>query len=162
MTEIMENEINGVIAQCVFQRPNDTSQYALGNVVSLSTTSATNLSWSVGTSSIMINHAGYINSDAAIPAGQSGLKLHLYNSAPTAIADNASYNLVVADYNKYIGYIQFDTPTDFGNTNASQNTNVGIVCKSQAGVLYGMLVTDTAFTASALTTISITLRGMQV
>jgi hypothetical protein len=86
----------------------------------------------------------------------------LYNAAPTAIVDNAAFNLPVADTSKYIGYIQFDIPIDVGDVNITQNTNANIVCKSSTGVLYGTLVTDTAYTPSSASTATLVLRGAQL
>ena len=160
--QIMENEIAGIIARCQFDRPADVVPYAINDVVSSSTLSGVNMTFSIGTASVLLMGATFVNSEASVPAGQSGFKLHLYNAAPTAIVDNAAFNLIAADRAKYIGYMQFDLPLDVGDSNISQNNNANIVAKSANGILYGVLTTDTAYTASSTTsTVNITVRGCQ-
>lgn len=161
IAQIMEQEIAGIIAQCSFARPQDTNAYAIGDVVGATTASGL-MSWSVGTNSVLFIGAVLANNDANIPSGQSGFKLHLYNLSPTPVGDNAAFNLAAVDVSKYIGYIQFDTPIDVGDVNISQIIGANIVCKSSSGIVYGMLVTDTAYTPGSGSVTTITIRGMQV
>ncbi len=53
---------------------------------------------------------------AAIPAGMTSFRLHLFNAAPTAIADNEAFNLIAADRDKYIDYIEVSGIQDLGDT----------------------------------------------
>ena len=53
---------------------------------------------------------------ASVPSGMTGFNLRLYNQAPTPIADNAAWDLAVADREFYIGNIALGTPIDEGNT----------------------------------------------
>src|SRR5512142_392177 len=51
-----------------------------------------------------------------LPTSMTSLRLHLYSAAPTAIADNAAWDLPAADRAAYIDYIDLPTPTDLGST----------------------------------------------
>ena len=90
---------------------------------------------------------------AAIPAGMSSYRLHLYNAAPTAIVDNAAYNLPSGDRAKYLGYVEISGVLDIGDTLWAQATGVNFVDKLDAGStsLYGILQTVSAFTPTAQT-----------
>ena len=90
---------------------------------------------------------------AAIPAGMSNFRLHLYNAAPTAIADNAAYNLPSGDRAKYLGYVEISGVLDIGDTLWAQATGVNFVGQLAAGStsLYGILQTVSAFAPTAQT-----------
>ena len=90
---------------------------------------------------------------SAVPSGMGAFRLHLYSASPTAIADNAAFNLPAADRSKYLGYIEFDTPTDIGDTlyTAKENINMKRQLASDSTTIYGMLQTVNAFTPSAST-----------
>jgi hypothetical protein len=161
ITEIMENEINGIVSKCQFDRGADQTPYSSNDVVGVAIT-ATNLTFSLGTTaSAMINGASIIMSDSVVPTSQSGFKLHLFNAPPTAIADNAAFNLIAADRTKYIGSIALDVPVDLGDTIYSQNYSSYIICKSTSSILYGALTTDSIYTPNTSTTIVVTVRGVQ-
>lgn len=95
----------------------------------------------------------------AIPAGMSSFRLHLYNAAPTAIADNAVYNLPAADRAKYLGYITLSASLVLGDTVWLQVSDVNFIGKLAAGStsLFGILQTVGAFTPTASTVKTVTL-----
>jgi len=78
-------------------------------------------------------------SGSAIPTSSTGYRLHLYNAVPTAIADNAAFDVPSADLGKYIGYIPISTLVDFGNSCASNDNNVNFTAKLVGTGLYGIL-----------------------
>jgi hypothetical protein len=53
---------------------------------------------------------------AAVPAGMAGFNVRLYNASPTAIADNAAWDIPSGDRGKYLGKIVLGTPIDEGST----------------------------------------------
>lgn len=142
-------------------RPNDTTAYAAGDVVG--TDAATNLIFS---NVLPDNGAGFVILGArlridvaAIPSGMTGFRLHLYNAAPTAIADNAAYNLIAADRAKYLGFITISGVRDNGNTLWGQDDGLNITGKLAAGsaTLYGVLETIAAYTPTASVVKTVTL-----
>jgi hypothetical protein len=46
----------------------------------------------------------------------TGFNLRLYNASPTAIADNAAWDIPSGDRGKYLGKIVLGTPVDEGST----------------------------------------------
>jgi hypothetical protein len=97
---------------------------------------------------------------SAIPTGMSGFRLHLYNAAPTAIVDNLPMNLIAADRDKYIGYIEFGTPIDLGDTLISQVENLTVEDTMVTTSLYGVLETLGAYTPTASSVKEIRLFGV--
>ena len=52
----------------------------------------------------------------AIPSGMTSFRLHIYNDIPSAIADNAAWDLPAGDRAYYLGYIDSAIMTDLGST----------------------------------------------
>lgn len=134
-------------------RPNNTTAYAAGDVVG--TDPATNLTFS---NVLPDNGVGFVILGArlridvaAIPAGMAGFRLHLYNAAPTAIADNTAFDLIVGDRGKYLGYVTISTGRDNGATVWYQDNDLNFTGKLAAGsaTLYGVLETIGAYTPTA-------------
>ena len=163
----------GITVKCGYKsssksqtRPDNATPYAINDVVG--TNPATNIEFenvsSIAGGAIIINHVRMSIAVAAVPSGMSGFRLHLYNAAPTAIADNIAYNLPVADRTKYLGYIDIDKPEDFGATLISDMKDVGFDCELAAAStsLYGVLVAKAVFTPTALCVKTITLGCLEV
>jgi hypothetical protein len=153
------NADKGVIATATFTRPDNATPYAINDVVG--TDAATNMSFSIGANSVLITQATLKIKVNAVPAGMSGFKLHLFKSAPTAITDNSAFNIIAADIDNYIGYIQFDLPSDFGDNLFSQSVNLSYPALAAVATLFGVLTTDTACTPSSQNVFSVSIRGVK-
>lgn len=147
-------------------RPDNATAYAIGDVVG--TDPATNIAFAnvaskTGAHIIVLGICFRINV-GAIPAGLSGFRLHLYNAAPTAIADNSAYNLTEADRAKYLGFVSIDTPLDLGDTLYVRNDNLNFKTKLATGstTLYGILETRGAFTPTAQAVKAVCLHVVEV
>lgn len=46
----------------------------------------------------------------------SAFRLHLFNAAPTVIADDAAFTVASADISKYLGFIDLGIAIDLGST----------------------------------------------
>ena len=142
-------------ATAIITRPNDTTAYAINDVVG--SAHATNLEFlNIATiigSTIIITGVSLEMDATSLPTGTSGYRLHIYNEAPTAIADNVSYNLIAADRSKYLGNIILDAPIDLGDTLWSDTRNINMQCKltDTSNTLYGVLETLGAYTPVAST-----------
>lgn len=148
-------------------RPDNTTAYDAGDVVG--TDPATNMTFSnvlmMAEGALFMILSAMLEIDVnAIPSGMNAFRLHLFNVAPTAIADNTAWALADADRSKYLGYISLDAPVDMGGTLWSQTQNINFVGKLAAGstTLYGMLETVGAYTPSAQTVKKITLNILGV
>lgn len=151
----------GVIITASQTRPDNTTAYdaldVVGAIPAANITFANVLTIAGGTFVIL---GACLRIDRnAIPAGMSSFRLHLYNVAPTAIADNAAYNLPVADRAGYLGFVTIPTPLVLGDTVWAQVSDVNFVGKLAAGStsLFGILQTMSIFTPTALTVKTIAL-----
>ena len=92
----------------------------------------------------------------------AGCNLRLYNAAPTAIADNAAWDLVSGDRGKYLGKISLATPTDEGSTLFSDNDQINKQIKLTDSNLYVILQTTTGYTPAASIVHRITIHTLEV
>ena len=142
-------------------RPDNTTAYTAGDVVG--TSPAANLEFEdilpEGAQNFYITDAKIEVEKSSVPAGMSTFTLHLYDAAPTAIADNEAWTLLLADGGKYLGSIQFNTPVDLGTTLVYWKTGINIKRKlaTDSTSIYGQLVTDGAWTPASEDVINITL-----
>ncbi len=113
---------------------------------------------SAGSSGIILSSLVTLNQNAVFSGG-AGYTLHLYNAAPTAIADNAAYTLAAADLAKYIGNIAITPLVDFGDSCAAHDIghNVDFKLAVADTKLYGILVCDGGETTIDAKTLTINL-----
>ena len=86
---------------------------------------------------------------AAIPAGMTTFRLYLYNvTPPSALADNAAWDLPAGDRASFLGYIDIGTVLDLGATLYVQADALVKQVKLGTGQtsLFGYLVTAGGFT----------------
>ncbi|MDD4781941.1 MAG: hypothetical protein PHT02_15250 [Tissierellia bacterium] len=112
----------------------DVVSTAAGEILEFSTGLA------AGASGIILSSLVTLNQNAVFSGG-AGYYLYLYSASPTAIADNAAYNLPAADLSKYIGRIIISTLVDLGDTCAANDVshNFDFTLASADTKLYGIL-----------------------
>ena len=103
----------------------------------------------------------------AVPASMSTFTLHLYNASPTAILDNAAWDLPSGDRTKYLGSVAITTPVDLGSTLYSQNggplpINKKVKLAASSTSLYGILVTAGGYTPASGTVMVLTVHTIAV
>lgn len=146
-------------------RPGNTTPYTALDVVGQD--AAANMEFATGLpvgSTFLILSAALRIDVAAIPAGMTSFRLHLYNAAPTAIADNTAYNLPAADRAKYLGSLDISGVTDIGDTLFAQASGVNFMGKLAAAssTIYGILQTIGAFTPTASATKTVALNITEI
>ncbi len=96
---------------------------------------------------------------ASVTANMAAFRLHLYVGAPAALLDNVAWDLVAADRDKYLGYVEL-TPAVAGASTlwaqASANLRNWI---ATPGALYGILVTQAGYTPGSGETYKVMLAG---
>lgn len=136
-------------------RPSDTTAYTAGDVVGDTGGSAIITLSNVGPSGgwVLVQSARLMIGLSAVTSGMTGFRLHFYTASPTAIADNAAFDLVSGDVDDYAGYIDLPTPQDFGSTIVAQSDYLGTLIKLADGStsLYAQLQTKGAFTPASAT-----------
>lgn len=148
-------------------RPNDTTAYTAGDVVGAASAILEFQNAGPAGAVLLITEAQLAINVSALPSGMTTFRLHLYNAAPTAIADNAAWDLVAGDRAAYLGYIDIEQMVDVGSTlfvQSDKTTNASLPkqVKLAAGVtsLYGLLVTHGGYTPTAQAVKKLTLATM--
>jgi len=139
-----------------FVRPSNTTAYTAGDVVGGTGGSAIHTLTTAGPSGgyVLIQSISMATHDASVPSGMSSFRVHFYNASPTAIADNAAFDLLTADHGKYLGFVDLPTPQDFGSSIYTQTDYPGRLIKLAAAStsLFIEIETKGAFTpVSAVT-----------
>jgi hypothetical protein len=116
-----------------FTRPANTTSYTAGDVIGSATSAIHTLS-AAGPSggSVLVQSMELFIGNTALPAGMGGFRVHLFSTSPTAIADNAVFNLISADRPHYRGYVDLGTPQDLGDTLFAQADYIGRLVKLAA------------------------------
>ena len=98
---------------------------------------------------------------SALPSGASQTRLHLFNASPTGIADNAAFNLIAGDRDKYLGVINLGTPVDIGDTLyvADDYLRKSIVATSSS--IFGVAQTVADFTPTSGAVLNWTLQAVK-
>lgn len=136
-------------------RTADTNAYTAGDVVGSSTSSggAVLVFDDLGpgaTQRHMVTSTRMLWQVTSVPSGATSFRLQLYNaSPPSALADNAAWDLPSGDWSSYMGYVDLGTPADAG---AALYCEANILNKQIAvldGNIYGYLVTNGGFTPAS-------------
>jgi hypothetical protein len=114
---------------------------------------------------VMLTSIDLLHEVTAIPAGMTSFRLYLYSATPpSALADNAAWDLAAGDVTSYIGYVDFGVINDLGSNLFVQADNVlKHVALDASGNLYGYLVTNGGWTPGANSTVFVlTVRALAV
>jgi len=137
-------------------RPSNTTAYTAGDVIGDTSGSAIITLSNIGPSGgyVLLQSVRLFIGNTSVPAGMSGFRLHLYTASPTAIADNAAFDLVSGEVANYAGYIDLPTPQDLGSTLFTQADYCGTAVKlaSASTSLFAELETRGAYTPASGTT----------
>jgi hypothetical protein len=127
-----------------FNRPANATPYAAGDVIGGASSAIHTLS-AVGPSGgfILLQSMALFIGNTAVPAGMAAFRVHLYSASPTAIADNAVFNLIAADRAAYMGFVDLSTPQDLGDTIYTQTDYIGRLVKLAAASTSLFVVIET-------------------
>lgn len=117
-----------------FTRPGDTTAYLAGDVVGASGTAIQTLS-GIGPNNgyVIIQSVEFFINATSVPAGMGSFRAHFYTASPTAIVDNAAFDLVSGDVSSYVGYVDLPTPQDLGSTLYAQTDYSGRLIQLASG-----------------------------
>lgn len=149
------------ISKVSVTRPDNTTAYAANDVLGTNPASViefTNIA-PEGGGTIVLLYASLMLSVGSGGGGQT--RLHLYSSAPTAIADNAAFNLPSGDRGKYLGYITLGAPVDLGDTMFSEDDFLRKTITATSSSVFAMAETTGVFTPAAETVRTWELRSVE-
>ena len=99
---------------------------------------------------IMITSASLQANLTAVVSGMTTWRLHLYDvTPPSALADNAPFDVPAGDQASYLGYLELGTLVDLGSTLYIATDAINRQRKLAGEHLYGYLVTVGGFTPAA-------------
>lgn len=146
-------------------RTADVNAYAANDVMGAATGSTAALTFTnlcpVSGGAIMITSASFEHDASALISGETSFVLHLYNvTPPSALGDNAAFDLPSGDRASYLGSINLGTPVDLGSTLyvATDGINKQIRCSGTN--IYGYLVTVGAYTPASAAVYVVTLHSV--
>jgi hypothetical protein len=152
-------------AAVTITRPSNTTAYTAGDVVGDTGGSAIITMPSIGPSGgfVLVQSVSLIFSDTAVISGMGAYRLHFYSASPTAIADNAAFDLVSGERDTYMGYVDLPAPTDFGSSLYTQTDYPGLLIKlaSASTTLYAELETKGAYTPASASTIAVRINTLE-
>jgi hypothetical protein len=132
-----------------FARPNNASGYTAGDVVGSADSAIHTLS-GIGPSGgfAFVQSISMTINASAVPAGMAAFRVHLYSSSPTAIADNAVFDLASGEASAYMGHIDLSAPQDLGSVLYTQADYPGRLIKLASGStsLFAEIETRGAYT----------------
>ncbi len=148
----VNQKASGYVSSALVTRPANITAYTAGDVVG----GAIELA-SLGPAGgiVLLTDVLVFYNVAALPAGMGALRLHLYSATPpSALADNAPFDLPAADRAAYLNYIDLPALQDWGSTlitRAANGDQVPRQVKLAAGQtsLWGYLQTIGGFTPAA-------------
>jgi hypothetical protein len=156
----------GYSAAVSLTRTADTNAYTANDVVGPATGSTAALTFSsmgVSGKEIIITSAALEIDANAVISGETSYRLYLYNvTPPSALGDNAAWDLPSGDRVSFLGYVDLGTPVDLGSTLYVETNNIGKQVKVSGTSLFGYLVTNGAYTPTSGRVHVITLHSREV
>ena len=149
-------------------RTNDTNVYGANDVIGAATGSTAALEFvNIGPSrggEVIITKALFEIDITAVVSGMTSFRLYLYSATPpSALGDNAAWDLPAGDRATFLDYIDLGTPVDLGSTLYVQNLQINNqITVSSGGSLFGYLVTTGTWTPAANTVFKISLKSLGV
>lgn len=146
-------------------RPSDTTAYTAKDVIGDTGGSAVWQFTNAGSSGgyVLVQSVELLVHATSVPSGMAAFRLHLYSESPTAIADNAAFDLVSGDRAIYLGFVDISTPEDMGSTLYNQSDYPGRLLKLATGStsLYAQLETKGAFTPGSATVYELRIKTLE-
>jgi hypothetical protein len=142
-------------------RPANTDAYLAGDVVGGAITFPAIGSFAgdsfITSASLRINVS-------SVPAGMTSFRLHLYDvTPPSALADNAPWDLPSGDRASYLGYIDLGSLVNVGSTLYVQADQINKQVRLRADhALHGYLVTNGAYTPTSQAVKAVELHAVAV
>jgi hypothetical protein len=137
-------------AAVTITRPSNTTAYTAGDVIGGSAViTLPNIGASGGY--VLFQSVRLLIGSTSVPSGMGAFRLHLYTATPTAIADNAAFDLVSGEVANYAGYIDLPAPQDLGSTLFTQTDYCGTAVKlaSASTSLFAELETRGGYTPAS-------------
>lgn len=144
------------IPSITFTRPVNTTAYTAGDVIGIADSGTPNAGSAIheltaaGSSGafLLVQGIQLIINATSVPSGMGGFRVHLYQSSPTAILDNAAYTFVAGDRAAWQDSFDLPTPAVRGSMLRSKAEYQGGIVKlaSASSSLFAIVETIGAYT----------------
>lgn len=146
-------------------RPNDTSGYTARDVIGTATGSTAAWEFAnfgpAGGGKMLVTSARMSVHTTAVPSGMSSFFLALYSATPpSALGDNAAWDLPSGDRSVFLGKLALGTPVDEGSTLFVETDGLNKQVTLTGTSLFAYLVTEGAYTPTAQAVKKIDLSGI--
>lgn len=146
-------------------RPSNTTLYTAGDVVGDTSGSAIITLTNAGPSGgfVLLQSLSLVFSDSVVPAGMAAFRVHFYSASPTAIADNAPFDLTSGERANYMGYVDLPTPQDLGSTLYTQVDYSGRLIKlaTASTTLFAEIETRGGYTPVSASTVTLRINTLE-
>lgn len=142
-------------AAATITRPNDVNAYAANDVIGAATGSTAAIEFAnIGPADggpLLVRGVSLRIDAAAVIASEAAYRLHLYDvTPPSALGDNAAWDLPAGDRASYQGYVDISAPVDLGSTLWIEMSALAKPVKTRTGSLWAYLTTIAGYTPTAL------------
>lgn len=154
----------GYTAAVSVTRPANQTPYTANDVLGATAAAITFPTMGPSAGNILITSVELEADISAIPSGMTTFRLYLYSvTPPSALADNAPFDLPSGDRASFLGYVNLGALVDLGATLYVRMDSINAHFKLAGTSLFGYLVTDGAFTPGANSEVyKVTLHAMAV
>ena len=140
-------------ASVTVTRPADTTAYGAFDVVGPTGGGTAALAFNVGPGDggdIFIRGVSLRIDANAVIASETSYRLHMYNvTPPSALADNATWDLPSGDRSAYLGYLDTGNVVDLGSTLWVESNGLAKPVRLLTGTLFAYLATTAAHTPTS-------------
>lgn len=153
-------------------RPSNTTAYTAGDVIGVAdATTPANAGSAIHTLASVGPSGGYVIiqsvelaiGNTSAPSGMSSFRLHFYTASPTAILDNAAFDLASGEVSAYVGFVELPSPQDLGSTLYTQTDYTGRLIKlaDSSTSLFAELETRGAYTPASGTLYTLRVKTLE-
>lgn len=124
--------------------------YAANDVLGAAAAALTFAAMGPASGSITITGAQLEIDVTSVPTGMTSFKLALYNvTPPSALADNAVFDLPSGDRASFLGFLDLGSPVDLGSTLYVETVQSKQIKLAASGSLFAYLITNGSYTPAA-------------
>ena len=165
-TDSVTVKSQGYAAAVSLTRTADTNAYTANDVIGAATGSTAALTFAIAPSAggqVMITSVALECDASAVISGEAGYRLYLYNvTPPSALGDNAAWDLPSGDRASFLGFVDLGQPVDLGSTLYVETNGLQKQITAASGNVFAYLVTLGAFTPASATVRVITVHSVVV
>lgn len=144
-------------------RTNDTNQYTANDVIGAATGSTAAQTFTLFQGNFLITGFELELDIASVISGMTSFSIALYSvTPPSALGDNAAWDLPSGDRASFLGKLSLGTPVDLGSTLYVRTDGVNAQINLASNNLFAYLITDGTYTPAASSVFKVTIHGIAI